>query len=119
MKQRLSRWIVDAIVYRPGLCLSVLTVSYSSEGPEEWPPPGLGPAASHSEICEAASWSSRATFTRFYNLDVPALQAQILCNHPNPLCEWKGSSLTLTRPWPCDQGLVISGPIVPLLTHAF
>ncbi len=33
MKQRLSRWIVDAIVYRPGLCLSVLTVSYSSEGP--------------------------------------------------------------------------------------
>ncbi len=29
------------------------------------------------DICEAASWSSPSTFVRFYNLDVPALQARV------------------------------------------
>ncbi len=31
-----------------------------------------------SDICEAAGWSSPSTFARFYNLDVPALQARVL-----------------------------------------
>ncbi len=31
-----------------------------------------------SDICEAAGWSSLSTFARFYNLDVPALQARDL-----------------------------------------
>ncbi len=30
-----------------------------------------------SEICEAAGWASQSTFVRFYNLDVPALQARV------------------------------------------
>ncbi len=30
------------------------------------------------EICKAAGWSSSSTFVRFYNLDVPALQARVL-----------------------------------------
>ncbi len=32
-----------------------------------------------SKICEVAGWSSPSTFVRFYNLDVPALQARVLC----------------------------------------
>ncbi len=31
-----------------------------------------------SDICEEADWSSPSTFVRFYNLDVPALQATVL-----------------------------------------
>ncbi len=31
-----------------------------------------------SDICEEAGWSSPSTFVRFYNLDVPALQATVL-----------------------------------------
>ncbi len=30
------------------------------------------------EICAAAGWSSPSTFVRFYNLNVPAMQACIL-----------------------------------------
>ncbi len=30
------------------------------------------------DICEAAGWSSPSTFVRFYNLDVPAVQATVL-----------------------------------------
>ncbi len=30
------------------------------------------------EICEAADWASPSIFVRFYNLDVPALQARVL-----------------------------------------
>ncbi len=78
-KQRLSRWIVDAI-----------TLAYSSLG--LYFPTGVrtcstrGVASSWvwssgvfiAEICAAASWALLSTFTRFYNMEVPALQAWVL-----------------------------------------
>ncbi len=78
-KQGISRWLVDAI-----------TPAYSSLGLQR--PIGVrahftrGLATSRawssgvsiSEICEAAGWASLSTFVRFYNLDVPALQARVL-----------------------------------------
>ncbi|KAL0200337.1 hypothetical protein M9458_003524, partial [Cirrhinus mrigala] len=33
------------------------------------------------EICAAAGWASPSTFTRFYNLDLPALQASVLLHN--------------------------------------
>ncbi|KAI2664125.1 ORF V: Enzymatic polyprotein [Labeo rohita] len=78
-KQRLSRWIVDAI-----------TLAYSSLGLEcpigvrvhltrgvasSW---AWSSGVSMAEICAAAGWASPSTFTRFYSLDIPALQAGIL-----------------------------------------
>ncbi len=78
-KQRLSRWIIDAI-----------TLAYSSLGQQC--PMGVrahstrGIASSClwssdvsiAEIFAAASWASPSTFARFYNLEVPALQAWVL-----------------------------------------
>ncbi len=72
--QGISRWLVDAI-----------TLAYSSLGlqcpigvrahstrviPSSW---ARSSEVSISEICEAPS-----TFVRFYNLDVPALQARVI-----------------------------------------
>ena len=70
-KQRLARWIVEAI-----------SMGYSTAGVP--PPPGVvahstqGVAASWalfrgaqlSDICAAAGWTSALTFARFYSLDV-------------------------------------------------
>ncbi len=53
--QGISRWLVDAI-----------TLAYSSLGLQC--PIGV----------RAHSWSSPSAFVRFYNLDVPALQARVL-----------------------------------------
>ncbi len=78
-KQRLSRWIIDAI-----------TLAYSSLGQQC--PMGVGAhstrgiasswawssSVSIAEICAAAGWASPSIFARFYNLEVPALQAQVL-----------------------------------------
>ncbi len=78
-KQRLSRWIIDAI-----------TLAYSSLGQQC--PMGVrahstrgitssclwSSDVSIAEICAAASWASPSTFARFYNLEVPALQAWVL-----------------------------------------
>ncbi len=79
-KQRLSKWIVDAV-----------TLAYSSLGLQCCP---IGVRAhstrdiasswawssgvSITEICAAAGWASPSTFARFYNLDIPALQARVL-----------------------------------------
>ncbi len=78
-RTKLSIWIIDAI-----------TLAYSSFG--QLCPMG---ARAHStrgivsswawssdvsiaEICVAAVWASPSTFARFYNLEVPALQAHVL-----------------------------------------
>lgn len=78
-KQRLFRWIIDAIA-----------LAYASEdlqcpiGVRAPSTRGMAPSWAWSsgisigEICAAAGWSSPSTFARFYSLDVPALQARIL-----------------------------------------
>ncbi|KAL0164048.1 hypothetical protein M9458_039801, partial [Cirrhinus mrigala] len=67
-KQRLSRWIVDAI-----------RLAYSSLGLQC--PIGV---CAHSTRGMASSWAW--SFTRFYNLDLPALQARVLLhNGPRPV----------------------------------
>ncbi|XP_048019539.1 uncharacterized protein LOC125250806 [Megalobrama amblycephala] len=78
-KQRLSRWIVDAI----NLCYSSLGAdcpigvrAHSTRGmTSSW---AWSNGVSIQDICEAAGWSSPSTFVRFYHLDVPTLQARVL-----------------------------------------
>ncbi len=71
-KQRISRWLVDAI-----------TIAYSSSG-LQCPIGGIASSwawsseVSISDICEVAGLVLASTFVRFYNLDVPALQARAL-----------------------------------------
>ncbi|KAI2663794.1 Trigger factor [Labeo rohita] len=78
-KQRLSRWIVDAIslAYSSlGLECPVGVRAHSTRGvasSRAW-----SSGVSMAEICAAAGWASPSTFTRFYSLDIPALQAGIL-----------------------------------------
>ncbi|KAL0148789.1 hypothetical protein M9458_055967 [Cirrhinus mrigala] len=78
-KQRLSRWIVDAIMLAYsslGLQCPVRVRAHSTRGmTSSW---AWSSGVSIAEICAAASWTSPSTFTRFYNLDVPALQARVL-----------------------------------------
>ncbi len=77
-KQRISRWLVDAItvVYSSsGLQCPIGIRAHSTRGTSSW---AWSSRVSISDICEAAGWSSPSTFARFYNLDVPALQARVL-----------------------------------------
>ncbi len=39
---------------------------------------GWSSGVSITEICAAAGWATPSTFARFYNLDIPALQARVL-----------------------------------------
>ncbi len=79
MKQRLSRWIVDAVtlVYSSlGLQCPIGLRAHSTRGIISlW---AWSNGVSITEICAAAGWASPSTFVRFYNLDVPALQARVL-----------------------------------------
>ncbi|KAI2655719.1 Transposon Ty3-G Gag-Pol polyprotein [Labeo rohita] len=78
-KQRLSRWIVDAIslAYSSlGLECPVGVRAHSTRGvASSW---AWSSGVSMAEICAAAGWALPSTFTRFYSLDIPALQAGIL-----------------------------------------
>ncbi len=78
-KQRLSRWIIDAItlVYSSlGQQCPMRVRSHSTRGiASSW---AWSSGVSIAEICAAAGWASPSTFARFYNLEVPALQAWIL-----------------------------------------
>ncbi|KAI2646365.1 Gag-Pol polyprotein [Labeo rohita] len=78
-KQRLSRWIVDAITLAYsflGLQCPIGVRAHSTRGmASSW---AWSSGVSIAEICAAAGWASPSTFTRFYNLDVPALQARVL-----------------------------------------
>ncbi len=78
-KQGIFRWLVDAITLAySSLCLqsSIGVRAHSTRGiASSW---AWSSGLSISEICEAAGWASASTFVRFYNLDVPALQARVL-----------------------------------------
>ncbi len=72
-KQRLSRWIVEAIAMAytsVGLQCPIRVGAHS--------PRGMASGHFIGDISVAGSWSSSSAFTRFYNLYIPALQAQIL-----------------------------------------
>ncbi len=79
MKQRLSKWIVDAVMLAYsslGLQCPIGVRVHSTRGiASSW---AWSSCVSITEICAAAGWASPSTFARFYNLDVPALQARDL-----------------------------------------
>ncbi|KAL0171004.1 hypothetical protein M9458_035600, partial [Cirrhinus mrigala] len=81
-KQRLSRWIVDAIrlAYSSlGLQCPIGVCAHSTRGmASSW---AWSSGVSIAEICAAASWASPSIFTRFYNLDLPALEASVLLHN--------------------------------------
>ncbi len=78
-KQRRSRWIVDAITLAYsflGLHCPIGVRAHSTRGVvSSW---AWSSGVSITEICAAAGWASPSTFARFYNLEVPALQARDL-----------------------------------------
>ena len=78
-KQTLSRWIVDAIASAyasKGLNCPLGVRAHSTRGmASSW---AWSSGVSIHDICMAAGWASLSTFVRFYNLEVPALQARLL-----------------------------------------
>ena len=77
-KQSLSRWVVDAITMAyttKGLQCPLGIRAHSTRGvASSW---AWSSGISLQEICTAAGWASPSTFIRFYNLEVPALQARL------------------------------------------
>ncbi len=78
-KQRLSKWIVDAVMLAYsslGLQCPIGVRAHSTRGiASSW---AWSSVVSITEICTAAGWATPSTFARFYNLDIPALQARVL-----------------------------------------
>ena len=78
-KQTMSRWIVDAIAsaYASKCLPCPLGIrAHSTRGmASSW---AWSCGISIHDICVAAGWASPSTFVRFYNLEVPALQAKLL-----------------------------------------
>ncbi len=78
-KQRLSKWIVDAVMLAYsslGLQCPIGVRAHSTRGiASSW---AWSSGVSITEICTAAGWATPSTFARFYNLDIPALQARVL-----------------------------------------
>ena len=78
-KLTLSRWIVDAIALAYtslGLPCPMGVRAHSTRGiASSW---AWTSGVSIEDICAAAGWSAPSTFARFYNLEVPALQARVL-----------------------------------------
>ncbi len=78
-KQRLSKWIVDAVMLAYsslGLQCPIGVRAHSTKGiASSW---AWSSGVSITEICAAAGWATPSTFARFYNLDIPALQARVL-----------------------------------------
>ena len=78
-KQSLSRWIVDAIALAytsKGLQCPLGVKAHSTRGmASSW---AWSSGIALQDICMAAGWASPSTFIRFYNLEVPALQAKLL-----------------------------------------
>lgn len=79
-EQRLSHWIADAIALTyasVGLQCPIDVRTHSTRGVASyW---AWSSEISISEICVAAGWLLLSTFARFYDLDVPAFQALMLC----------------------------------------
>ncbi len=78
-KQRIYRWLVDAIVLAwssLGLQSPIGVRAHSTRVvASSW---AWSSGVSIAEICAVAGWASPSTFAKFYNLDVLALQALIL-----------------------------------------
>ncbi len=78
-KQRLSKWIIDtiALAYSSlGLQRPMGVRAHSTRGvASSW---AWSSSVSIAEIFAAAGWALPSTFTLFYNLDVPAIQARVL-----------------------------------------
>ena len=78
-KQSLSRWIVDAIALAytsKGLQCPLGVKAHSTRGMAlSW---AWSSGIALQDVCMAAGWASPSTFIRFYNLEVPALQARLL-----------------------------------------
>ena len=78
-KHTLSRWIVDAIAaaYASKNLQCPLGIrAHSTRGmASSW---AWSSGIPIHDICAAAGWASPSTFVRFYNLEVPALQAKVL-----------------------------------------
>ncbi len=78
-KQQLSCWIVDAIILvYASECLQCpidVRAHSTKEMASSW---AWSSEVSIGEMCAAASWLSLSTLARFYDLDVPALQAWVL-----------------------------------------
>ncbi len=79
-KQGISRWLVGNITLTYSSlslpCPIGLLWAHSTRGiASSW---AWSSGVSISEICEAAGWALPSTFVRFYNLDVPALQARVI-----------------------------------------
>ncbi len=78
-KQRLSKWIVDAVMLAYsslGLQCPIGVRAHSTRGiASSWV---WSSGVSITEICAVAGWATPSTFARFYNLDIPALQARVL-----------------------------------------
>ncbi len=75
----LSKWIVDAVMLACsslGLQCPIGVRAHSTRGiASSW---AWSSGVSITEICAAAGWATPSTFARFYNLDIPALQARVL-----------------------------------------
>ncbi len=78
-KQRFSKWIVDAVMLAYsslGLQCPIGVRAHSTRGiASSW---AWSSGVSITEICTTAGWATPSTFARFYNLDIPALQARVL-----------------------------------------
>ncbi len=78
-KKRLSRWIIDAIklAYSSlGQLCPMGVRDHSTRGiASSW---AWSSSMSIAKKCAAAGWASPSSFARFYNLEVPALQARVL-----------------------------------------
>ncbi len=78
-KQRISRWIIDTIMLAYcslGQQCPMGVRAHSTRGiASSW---AWSSGVSITGICAVAGWFSPSTFVRFYNLEVPALQARVL-----------------------------------------
>ncbi len=78
-KQRLSKWILDAVMLAYsslGLQCPIGVRAHSTRGiASSW---AWSSGVSITEICAATGWATPSTFARFYNLDIPSLQARVL-----------------------------------------
>ncbi len=77
--EKRHKWIVDAVMLAYsslGLQCPIGVRAHSTRGiASSW---AWSSGVSITEICTAAGWATPSTFARFYNLDIPALQARVL-----------------------------------------
>lgn len=78
-KQRLSHWIVEAVrlayASRGTACPIGVHAHSTRSLASSW---AWAKGMSIQDICFAAGWSSRNTFARFYNLDIPSFASHVL-----------------------------------------